>query len=238
MSGLSSATILKEVQRQKVKVTTSTPSTVISSVIDKKDNAEENDVDILTYVRAGWGLNERPYPVQRFLLKVLYCLPLDDRFDDSVEKWLSPNSFKPSRIDQFEINSVMDIGKHKKLTIQKIDSRDGIIYLNQAVLEPSDEGQSVFLRITIWDKFRSRIEGSFTEKEFITYLYGDGPGHDNCRINLSLEDYEKRVAEKKISNLVILRIGRRGTKCLRKDTLCTTNQGLLTLEELQKRFVS
>ncbi len=38
----------------------------------------ENPVDIITFLRAPWGLNKEIYPSQQFLLKLYYNLPLSD----------------------------------------------------------------------------------------------------------------------------------------------------------------
>jgi hypothetical protein len=35
-------------------------------------------VDIITFAEAQWGLNIKLFPVQRFILKTFYGLPLDD----------------------------------------------------------------------------------------------------------------------------------------------------------------
>lgn len=44
----------------------------------KQQVQKENDVDIITFVEASWGLNRTLFPVQRVILKAYYSIPLDD----------------------------------------------------------------------------------------------------------------------------------------------------------------
>lgn len=77
------ASILAEVARQESVVDYQPASSLLGQAMDEM--ARENDdsvVDILTYITAPWGLNETPYPQQRFILKLIFGLPLDDIEED------------------------------------------------------------------------------------------------------------------------------------------------------------
>src|SRR5574338_388511 len=90
--------------------------------------------NVLDYIEAPWGLGMRPFPAQRFIIKLYYHLPLDDR--------------------------------------------------NKS--------------ISITDMFNTKVLYSFTEKEYLGYLYNEG------RCNIKEQDHERRE--------LILAIGRCGGK--------------------------
>jgi hypothetical protein len=208
--------------------------TLLDQVVKEigKEN-DSGDVDILTYVRAEWGLNENPYPIQRFILKVINGLPLDDRPDSEVLEVIDDQTLKVYRAEQFDNESLLDIGENTALRVEFVDYANNELTLCSPPPTPIKVGDSITGRIITWDRFREKITGAYTETEFFNFLYAQGPGDDHCRINLSLEEYKERVMSKRPMNLIILRIGRRGTKCLNKNTLCFTNWGLLSLEELK-----
>ena len=64
--------ILEEIERQERKRVNAT-GTAIDQIVQRAttDVLEEEDsiVDIIEYVRAEWGLNENPYPIQRFIMR-------------------------------------------------------------------------------------------------------------------------------------------------------------------------
>ena len=68
------------------------------------------------------------------------------------------------------------------------------------------------LRIKVRDVLTGRVKYSFTEKEYLTYLYNEG------RCNISDQDHERRE--------LLLAIGRRAGKCVTGDTLVLTNEGV------------
>ena len=110
--------------------------------------------NILEYIEAPWGLAMRPFPAQRFIIKLYYHLPLDDR--------------------------------------------------NKT--------------ISITDMFNRKTLYSFTEKEYLEFLYNEG------RCNIKEQDHERRE--------LILAIGRRAGKCVDGDTLVPTSQGIIRIVDL------
>lgn len=228
------AQILGEVQNQETRKVQGSPKSLLDQVVKELGiEAGEAEVDVLTYVRAEWGLCESPYPIQRFILKIIYALALDDRPDSEVFEVISSTSFICHKSQQFDRESIIDIGRNKAVKVKFVGTRGGEVVLETEPKFPIEVGDLITARIVTWDKFRETVEGAYTEKEFLKFLYADGPGTEDCRINLSPEEYEDRVLRKKAMNMVVLRIGRRGTKCLNKDTLCFTNKGLLSLDELR-----
>ena len=95
--------------------------------------------NILSYIEAPWGLDMKLYPVQRFIVKLFYNLPLDE-------------------------------------------------------VLPADESR----RIRITDMFNTKVLYTFTEKEYLQYLFNEG------RCNISEQDHMRRQ--------LILPIGRRAGK--------------------------
>jgi len=70
--------ILSEMDRLQ-KVSTAQIKGRLSATLREMNTGKlEEAVDIITYIRAGWGLDETPYPIQVFLLKIIYGLPLDE----------------------------------------------------------------------------------------------------------------------------------------------------------------
>lgn len=95
--------------------------------------------NILEYIQAPWGLNMKPYPVQKFIVKLYYHLPLDDKL-------------------------------------------------------PEDTTQ----RIKISDMFNTKTLYTFTEVEYLQYLFREG------RCNIGEQDHMRRQ--------LTLPIGRRAGK--------------------------
>jgi hypothetical protein len=227
--------IMNEIKRQEMdNVNLSTKNLLDAVLKEVGTDRDTKEVDIITYVTASWGLNENPYPIQKFILKIVNGMPLDDRFDDEVEELISPTQIKVTRPVQFDKDSVIDIGNEKYLRVKTVDITKRIVEL-QNPSQTIKKGDPIINRILTWDKFRENITGAYREKEFLEFLYDEGPGTQDCRINISLEEYEERVKSRKQMNLVILRIGRRGTKCLNQNTLCQTTEGLVSLKEIKDR---
>jgi intein/homing endonuclease len=232
--------ILLEIERQdrrRVAATGSDIDQIVQRVTEESLEEEEVVVDIIEYIRAEWGLNENPYPIQRFILKVIFGIPLDDRPDDLITEVISPTQFKCFRPDQFRRVKYLDIGENRAVKVRKVNLLKKIVILEEEPYFPLLAGDAVTGRIEVWDKFRENIIGTYDESEFFDFLYGDGPGAENCRISLSREEYERNLGRQ--MNLVVFRLGRRGTKCVCEHTLCHTSDGLLSLKELSvdKGFV-
>ncbi len=90
--------------------------------------------NVLEYMEAPWGLNMKPWPAQRFIVKLYYGIPLEDKVKT----------------------------------------------------------------ITVTDMFNTKVLHTFTEKEYLKFLYQEG------RCNIGEQDHERRE--------LILAIGRRGSK--------------------------
>ncbi len=110
--------------------------------------------NILEYIEASWGLAMRLYPAQRFIVKLYYNIPLDDR---------------------------------NKL-------------------------------ITITDMFNTKVLHTFTEKEYLHYLYEEG------RCNIGEQDHERRE--------LVLAIGRRAGKCLTEGSVVLTADGFREIQTM------
>jgi hypothetical protein len=79
MSDLTRDNILAEVARQEDQHTTASPKNQLAKAIKEITRQDAGEaVDIITYITASWGLGEKPYPIQCFMLKLVYGLPLDD----------------------------------------------------------------------------------------------------------------------------------------------------------------
>ena len=94
---------------------------------------------ILDYIEGSWGLDMRLFPAQRFIVKLYYCLPLDETLPED------PN-----------------------------------------------------LQIQIPDMFGEKILYTFTEREYLTYLFNEG------RCNIGEQDHDRRE--------LVLAVGRRAGK--------------------------
>lgn len=80
MPSISQQTILEEIEKQRVAKTRVSPTSQLSTAIKKIAQQDAGEaVDIITYVKAPWGLNENPYPIQLFMLKLIYGIALDDK---------------------------------------------------------------------------------------------------------------------------------------------------------------
>jgi intein/homing endonuclease len=72
--------------------------------------------------------------------------------------------------------------------------------------------------IRVTDMFNSRVLYSFTEAEYLRFLYDEG------RCNIGEQDHERRD--------LLLAIGRRAGKCVEEGTLVPTSNGVFRIEEL------
>ena len=113
--------ILGEVQRQETAKVQSTPKSLLDQVVKEigVEIAGDEEVDILTYVRAEWGLNENPYPIQKFILKVIYALPLDDKPDSEVLEVIDSRTIKCYRPIQFDRQSIIDVGPNHSYKVAR-----------------------------------------------------------------------------------------------------------------------
>ena len=72
--------------------------------------------------------------------------------------------------------------------------------------------------IEIRDMFATKVLYTFTEVEYLKYLYDEG------RCNIGEQDHERRE--------LVLAIGRRAGKCVKGDTLVLTDKGIFPIEQL------
>jgi hypothetical protein len=205
--------LLSEITRQE-KRKTELPGNAIDRLVRETSSRDLSDqeeiVDVIEYARAGWGLNENLFPVQRFLLKLVFGVPLDDRPDDIITDIISPTQFSCLKPDQFRKFRYLDIGDNYACHAEKVDTYRNIINLDHAPDYPLQLGDPVTARIEVWDQFREVIQGTYNESEFFDFLYGYGPGTETCRISLSRDEYNQRLGQQ--MNQVVFRIGRRGSK--------------------------
>src|SRR3954463_5367172 len=107
--------LIQEITRQE-KRKTELPGSLVDRLVRETSSRDLSDqeevVDIIEYARAGWGLNENLFPVQRFLLKLVFGVPLDDRPDDIITEVFSPTQFSCLKPDQFRKARYLDIGEN------------------------------------------------------------------------------------------------------------------------------
>jgi len=123
------------------------------------DGRQTRIFNVLNYVESPWGLNMTLYPVQRFIVKLYYNLPLDDKLPEETNR-----------------------------------------------------------RIRISDMFNTKTLYTFTEKEYLQYLYNEG------RCNIGEQDHMRRQ--------LTLPIGRRAGKCCLHGTICATSEGFREIQDL------
>src|SRR4051812_45594075 len=94
--------LIRELERQEKELRDSEKG-LIDQILEKSEDGSREDeiVDIIEFVRAEWGLNENPFPIQRFILKLIFGVPLDDRPDDVIQTVVSPTQFISRRANQF-----------------------------------------------------------------------------------------------------------------------------------------
>lgn len=104
-------------------------------------------VDILSYIKAPWGLAENPYPIQRFILKLIFGMELDDEERD-ITIW---DRFKENQLGQFTEDEFLrflnaegrcnltpeehtaNIGRQKNTIILRMGRRGGKTTISQWV---------------------------------------------------------------------------------------------------------
>lgn len=67
------------------KATAPDKQTLGSKVSESLPMTGKEPIDILTYVESSWGVNETPFAIQRFILKIIYGIPLDDTFSTEID---------------------------------------------------------------------------------------------------------------------------------------------------------
>src|SRR3954447_531620 len=146
--------LLEEIIRQE-KRKTELPGNAMDRLVRETSSRDLSDqeevVDIIEYARAGWGLNENIFPVQRFLLKLVFGVPLDDRPDDIITEILSPTQFSCLKPDQFRKFHYLDIGENYACHAEKVDTYKNIITLDHTPDYPLQLGDPVTARIEVWD---------------------------------------------------------------------------------------
>lgn len=80
-------------------------------------------VDIITFMEAPWGLNFKPFPVQRFILRSFYGMELDDKekyipvpdmVNEKVLYWMTEREFLKYLYDEGKCNTNEVTGKNFK----------------------------------------------------------------------------------------------------------------------------
>jgi len=123
-------------------------------VVDEVQPFKPRIFNILEYIEQSWGLGMNLFPVQRFIVKLYYGIPLEE---------------------------------HKKT-------------------------------ILIPDMLATKVLYSFTEKEYLQYLYSEG------RCNIGEQDHERLE--------LVLALGRRSGKCITRESLVLTGKGIYRIEDL------
>lgn len=186
-----------------------TPQAAFQRQLRDLVNSSPDAVDILTYVTQDWGLGTHPFPTQRFILKLIFGLPLDDRPDDYVTDVIDPQTFKVRHISQFAVKYRLDIGDVADVPIESIDFDAEIIKL-KIPIPGLATGTWVTRRILTFDRFSENITGSYNEREFLQFLYDDCPEGSHGRCNLNPEMHDQRLGRQMMN--VVLRLGRRSGK--------------------------
>lgn len=172
-------------------------------------NTSPEPVDILTYITQDWGLGEHPFPAQRFIIKVIFGLPLDDRPDDLIQEVIDNRTFRVRHISQFMPQYRLDVGNVADIAIETIDYDRSLIVLKHPI-ENLENGTWVTRRILTYDRFQENVLGSYNETEFMEFLYNDSPEGTHGRCNLTVEMHNKRLGRQMLN--VVLRLGRRSGK--------------------------
>jgi len=78
--------LLEEMKYQDEREASKRSSKSVLEEVLESISGQDDTTDILTYIRSSWGLEERPYPIQQFILKLIYGLPLDDK-PNEIKIW-------------------------------------------------------------------------------------------------------------------------------------------------------
>lgn len=126
--------IKAEIARLDNEISAKTTSNVVEKALAEVSDEDDGTVpvDILTYVSASWGLNEKPYPIQRFILKLIYGLPLDegkptielwDRFRERIERTYNEVEFLNYLYTDGRTNLSLEEHKKRWDPIRKLGSK-------------------------------------------------------------------------------------------------------------------
>ena len=186
----------------------------VEDISEKEAEDDSNLLDIIQFVRSPIGLNESPYPIQRFLMRVMTGSPLEPYGDSYVSKVVSAKEVILRTIGGLDkkFGHIRFSGDPKKYRVAEIDVETRKVTVQEPFEDSIEVGQEVFFDIPIPDKFREELMGVFTEIEFFEFLRKPTFDSVEPRISITLESYNRRCLEKKTFSQVILRIGRRGTK--------------------------
>jgi len=91
--------IWNEITRQETQPSYQTQVGVIEQALQELSDEEDPTaaVDILEYIQATWGLGEKPYPIQKAVLKLIFGLTLDSETRD-IEIW---DQFRENLVAKF-----------------------------------------------------------------------------------------------------------------------------------------
>lgn len=108
----------------------------------KEDALDKDEVDIVTFVEAPWGLNIKPFPVQRVILKALYGIALDDSekivevsdFRRDTVQMMTEAEYLRHLYSQGRCNlSRVEPGKTKQTMVLAVGRRSGKTFLTTCI---------------------------------------------------------------------------------------------------------
>lgn len=175
-----------------------------------KSGKAKQAANIIEFIESAWGLDIELYPVQRVILKAHYGLALDDNphgFD--LSKLIPedhPNYDEVAVLSYDEDEDELDFVDEDAADFEELD-------------EIEDEVGYYKHRVKITD-FRRENARYMSEAEYLKFLYSEG----RCNIDRVIPGKERRE--------LVLSIGRRSGKCLRKGSLVLTGQGIFLIEKL------
>jgi len=98
---------------------------VLGDMIGEKP--PDSAVDVLTYVQAPWGVYEKPWPAQRFILKLVYGIPLDDTVKD-IYTWDRFKENQTGLYTEVEFLQMLNSEGRCNITLEQHQNRQGRAY--------------------------------------------------------------------------------------------------------------
>jgi len=104
---ITSATdVLSEMHNLRTNPQRSPKERIINELRRRSAEVPTTPVDIITFTEAKWGSDEKPYPIQKFLLKLIYGLPLStDPSDPKIDVW---DRFREVKLAEFTEAEFLD----------------------------------------------------------------------------------------------------------------------------------
>jgi hypothetical protein len=159
--------------------------------------------DPIEYVEASWGLNIITRPIQSFLLKLVFGIKLDDRDHDQVVEVVDSQTIRVARPMIYRQGSVIEVAGERHAVEGAPDTVTSTIRLSKQT-KAIEAGCPIRRRIAIYDRFREKLLGAFTESQFLEWL------HSQQRCNMGLDDHNARLGKQ--VNTCSMRMGRRWGK--------------------------